>query len=57
LIVVVGWILGALVATGGGPYVSYGGGGLTISCRAARESTEPSFATEREQGRLHGRWR
>jgi hypothetical protein len=30
LIVVVGWLADALVGTGGGPYVSYGGGGLTL---------------------------
>jgi hypothetical protein len=30
LIVVIGWIVGALFGTGGGPYISYGGGGLTL---------------------------
>jgi len=30
LIVVIGWLLDALVGAGGGPYVSYGGGGLTL---------------------------
>ena len=30
LIVVIGWILGAVFGTAGGPYVSYGGGGLTL---------------------------
>ena len=30
LIVVVGWILGAVAGPGAGPYVSYGGGGLTL---------------------------
>ena len=30
LIVVIGWVADALVGAGGGPYVSYGGGGLTL---------------------------
>lgn len=30
LIVVIGWIVDALVGTVSGPYVSYGGGGLTL---------------------------
>ena len=30
LIVVLGWIIGAVAGAGSGPYVSYGGGGLTL---------------------------
>ena len=30
LIVVIGWLVDAVGGVGGGPYVSYGGGGLTL---------------------------